>query len=87
MTPSVRRVAVIGGNRIPFARSNGPYAHASNSDFSRPWGMKRNLAPTGNPADMIALGARTRSEFEAVSASARKSDGRRLMFRMRSAAL
>jgi acetyl-CoA C-acetyltransferase len=33
MTPSVRRVAVIGGNRIPFARSNGPYAHASNSDM------------------------------------------------------
>jgi acetyl-CoA C-acetyltransferase len=29
----VRRVAVLGGNRIPFARSNGPYAHASNSDM------------------------------------------------------
>ena len=28
-----RRVAVIGGNRIPFARSNGPYAHASNQDM------------------------------------------------------
>ena len=28
-----RRVAVLGGNRIPFARSNGPYAHASNSDM------------------------------------------------------
>ncbi|WP_095156074.1 acetyl-CoA C-acetyltransferase [Pseudomonas sp. Irchel 3E13] len=26
----LRRVAIIGGNRIPFARSNGPYAHASN---------------------------------------------------------
>ncbi|AGE28852.1 acetyl-CoA C-acetyltransferase [Pseudomonas poae] len=26
----VRRVAIIGGNRIPFARSNGPYATASN---------------------------------------------------------
>ena len=24
-----RRVAVLGGNRIPFARSNGPYAQAS----------------------------------------------------------
>ena len=33
MTPTVRRVAVVGGNRIPFARSNGPYAHASNSDM------------------------------------------------------
>ncbi|HEY2044586.1 MAG TPA: acetyl-CoA C-acetyltransferase [Jatrophihabitans sp.] len=28
-----RRAAVIGGNRIPFARSNGPYAHASNQDM------------------------------------------------------
>ncbi|MDU9394230.1 acetyl-CoA C-acetyltransferase [Pseudomonas sp. zfem002] len=26
----LRRVAIIGGNRIPFARSNGPYAKASN---------------------------------------------------------
>src|SRR5215469_15611288 len=28
-----RRVAVLGGNRIPFARSGGPYAHASNQDM------------------------------------------------------
>ena len=28
-----RRVAVIGGNRIPFARSNSVYAHASNQDM------------------------------------------------------
>jgi acetyl-CoA C-acetyltransferase len=28
-----RRVAVLGGNRIPFARSDGPYAHASNQDM------------------------------------------------------
>ncbi|MDD1012896.1 acetyl-CoA C-acetyltransferase [Pseudomonas rubra] len=27
---SLRRVAIIGGNRIPFSRSNGPYAKASN---------------------------------------------------------
>lgn len=27
---AVRRVAVIGGNRIPFSRANGPYARASN---------------------------------------------------------
>lgn len=31
--PTVRRVAIIGGNRIPFARSNGPYFTASNSDM------------------------------------------------------
>lgn len=30
---TVRKVAVIGGNRIPFARSNGPYAKASNQDM------------------------------------------------------
>jgi acetyl-CoA C-acetyltransferase len=29
----VRRVAVLGGNRIPFARANGPYARASNQDM------------------------------------------------------
>ncbi|KMM87462.1 acetyl-CoA C-acetyltransferase [Pseudomonas lundensis] len=27
---TLRRVAIIGGNRIPFARANGPYARASN---------------------------------------------------------
>ncbi|MFI0464848.1 acetyl-CoA C-acetyltransferase [Saccharopolyspora sp. 5N102] len=30
---TVRRVAIIGGNRIPFARSGGPYARASNQDM------------------------------------------------------
>lgn len=29
----LRRVAVVGGNRIPFARSGGPYARASNQDM------------------------------------------------------
>lgn len=32
MNPS-RKVAVIGGNRIPFARSNSAYSHASNQDM------------------------------------------------------
>ncbi|MBW3621381.1 MAG: acetyl-CoA C-acetyltransferase [Actinobacteria bacterium] len=31
--PSPRRAAVLGGNRIPFARANGPYAEASNQDM------------------------------------------------------
>jgi len=31
--PSPRRVAVLGGNRIPFARSNSVYADASNQDM------------------------------------------------------
>ena len=33
MTQTVRRVAIIGGNRIPFARSNTIYSHASNQDM------------------------------------------------------
>jgi acetyl-CoA C-acetyltransferase len=33
MNTSTRRVAVIGGNRIPFARSNTVYADASNQDM------------------------------------------------------
>jgi acetyl-CoA C-acetyltransferase len=32
-TGELRRVAVVGGNRIPFARQNGPYARASNQDM------------------------------------------------------
>ena len=30
---SIRRVAILGGNRIPFARSNSAYAHASNQQM------------------------------------------------------
>jgi acetyl-CoA C-acetyltransferase len=33
MQPASRRVAILGGNRIPFARSNGSYAQASNQDM------------------------------------------------------
>jgi acetyl-CoA C-acetyltransferase len=33
MNSKTRRVAVIGGNRIPFARSNGAYATASNQEM------------------------------------------------------
>ena len=33
MNSTVRRVAVLGGTRIPFARQNGPYAKASNQDM------------------------------------------------------
>ncbi|MEU3556653.1 acetyl-CoA C-acetyltransferase [Streptomyces fragilis] len=31
--PATRRVAVVGGTRIPFARSDGPYATASNQEM------------------------------------------------------
>ncbi len=33
MNASARRVAIVGGIRIPFARQNGPYAKASNQDM------------------------------------------------------
>ncbi len=33
MNSNTRRVAVLGGNRIPFARQDGPYAKASNQDM------------------------------------------------------
>jgi acetyl-CoA C-acetyltransferase len=33
MPGTPRRAAVVGGNRIPFARSNGPYSRASNQDM------------------------------------------------------
>jgi acetyl-CoA C-acetyltransferase len=33
MNSQTRRVAVLGGNRIPFARSDSSYAHASNQDM------------------------------------------------------
>jgi acetyl-CoA C-acetyltransferase len=33
MAASVRRVAILGGNRIPFARADGPYAAATNQDL------------------------------------------------------
>ncbi len=33
MNSKTRRVAILGGNRIPFARSDSAYAHASNQDM------------------------------------------------------
>ncbi len=33
MIDKPRRVAIVGGNRIPFARSNSVYSHASNQDM------------------------------------------------------
>ncbi|HWM62848.1 MAG TPA: acetyl-CoA C-acetyltransferase [Solirubrobacterales bacterium] len=33
MNSTIRRVAVVGGNRIPFARSNSVYSRASNQDM------------------------------------------------------
>ena len=33
MSAPTRKAAIVGGNRIPFARSNSAYAQASNQDM------------------------------------------------------
>src|ERR687894_1119486 len=33
MAETPQRAAILGGNRIPFARSNGPYSDSSNQDM------------------------------------------------------
>ena len=41
MSTILRRVAILGGARIPFARANGAYTEASNQDMltaaMQPW--------------------------------------------------
>ena len=55
----VRRVAVIGGNRIPFARSNTAYASASNQDMLTAAldGLVARFGLTGEPVDEVVAGA------------------------------
>ncbi|WP_216211942.1 acetyl-CoA C-acetyltransferase [Amycolatopsis aidingensis] len=54
-----RRVAIIGGNRIPFARSNGPYAKASNQDMFTAAldGLVSRFALQGERIGEVAAGA------------------------------
>jgi acetyl-CoA C-acetyltransferase len=54
-----RRVAVIGGNRIPFARSNGRYASASNQDMLTATldGLVARFGLTGQRMGEVAAGA------------------------------
>lgn len=54
-----QRVAVLGGNRIPFARSNGAYAEASNQDmFSAALsGLVDRFGLAGERLDMVIGGA------------------------------
>jgi acetyl-CoA C-acetyltransferase len=56
---NTRRVAVIGGNRIPFARSNGPYAHASDLDMLTATldGLVTRFALEGERLDEVVAGA------------------------------
>ena len=56
---AVRKVAIIGGNRIPFARSNGPYAKASNQDMFTAAldGLVSRFALQGEVIGEVAAGA------------------------------
>ncbi|MGH8875819.1 MAG: acetyl-CoA C-acetyltransferase [Stackebrandtia sp.] len=54
-----RPVAVLGGNRIPFAKSNGAYAHASNTDMLTAAldGLVARFGLSGTRLDEVAAGA------------------------------
>ncbi len=59
MASTVRRVAILGGNRIPFARSNGPYAAASNQDLLTAAldGLVARFGLAGQRVDEVVAGA------------------------------
>jgi acetyl-CoA C-acetyltransferase len=59
MNANVRRVAVLGGRRIPFARQNGPYARASNQDMLTATldAMVDNFGLAGETVGEVAAGA------------------------------
>lgn len=54
-----RPVAILGGNRIPFARSNGAYAHASNQDMLTAAldGLAERFGLVSQHVDELAAGA------------------------------
>jgi acetyl-CoA C-acetyltransferase len=59
MIDSPRRVAVLGGNRIPFARSDSAYAHATNQDMLTAAldGLVDRFGLAGERLDEVAGGA------------------------------
>ena len=59
MNDKTRAVAILGGNRIPFARSNGPYAKASNQDMLTTAidGLVENTGVAGQRLGEVAAGA------------------------------
>jgi acetyl-CoA C-acetyltransferase len=58
-TPLPRAAAILGGNRIPFARSNGPYAQASNQDMLTTTidGLVARFGLAGEVLDEVVAGA------------------------------
>src|SRR5947208_4409433 len=59
MPEAPRNAAILGGNRIPFARSNGPYAEASNQDMLTATldGLVARFNLQGERAGEVAAGA------------------------------
>src|SRR5918998_5780740 len=59
MAETPQRAAIIGGNRIPFARSNGPYSDASNQDMLTTVldGLVARFALQGERIGEVAAGA------------------------------
>src|SRR3954452_21157540 len=59
MKTSPRRVAVLGGNRIPFARSNTVYADASNQEMLTAAldGLAARYGLEGERVDLVVAGA------------------------------
>jgi acetyl-CoA C-acetyltransferase len=59
MKRTARRTAILGGNRIPFARQNGPYANASNQDMLTAAldGLVARFALQGERAGEVVAGA------------------------------
>ena len=57
--PQLKRVAVLGGNRIPFARSDGAYAEASNQDMftAALGGLVDRFGLAGEQLGVVAGGA------------------------------
>ena len=59
MSPNSRRAAIVGGNRIPFARSNGSYSDASNQDMLTATidGLTARFGLQGERVGEVAAGA------------------------------
>ena len=59
MIDAPRRVAIVGGNRIPFARSNSVYSHASNQDMLTAAldGLVKRFSLEGERLGEVAAGA------------------------------
>ena len=59
MSSGARRVAVLGGTRIPFARQDGPYAQASNQDMLTATldGLATKYGLQGQQVGEVAAGA------------------------------